>query len=379
MKNYIIFGCGKKGKILRNYIENDENKIVNWADNNICLWNQVVDGISVLPPNMINSVISEKNIDGIIISTLAIADSVACQLNTLKIQTDVYIVPEYLYTLDLNDIWTNRLLFKIDISKPRLYYYEFRVNEQCNLKCEGCGAFSNIAEKQNADLEQYKRDIARLKELFWGVRVIRLLGGEPTLNNDLSEFVEITRDTFPDADLRIVSNGLLISDQLDNLLKRIRKSRAAFDITLYPPTAVKKKDIVTTLESYRISYHFTEPVQTFFKVRDLDGKSDGNKSFKECMRCYVLCEGKLAQCGLPIHAHKNLKKYFDIELFTPEKEHDYIDIHNTCMNGWEINELFESPKEFCKFCRLYDPEYFEWSRTKDVSERDVRKWCIKAK
>lgn len=377
MKKYIIFGCGKKGKILRNYLEDNENKIVNWTDNNTCLWDQVVDGISVLPPEKITSVAIQKNVDGIIISTTAIANSVACQLNKLNIRTDVYIVPEYVYMLDLNDLWTDQILFKIDISKPRLYYYEFRVNEQCNLKCEGCGAFSNISEIQNANFEQYRNDIIRLKELFWGVRVIRLLGGEPLLNNDMDKFVEITRDIFPDADLRIVSNGLLISDKLDNLLKSIRKNRVSFDITLYPPTAVKKREIIKTMESYRISYNFTEPIQTFFKIRDLDGKSDGRRSFEKCMRCYVLNEGKLAQCGLPIHAYKNLKKYFDIELFEPKKEHDYIDLYSTHMNGWEINKLFENPKEFCKFCRLYDPEYFEWSRTKDVSSRDVRKWCIK--
>lgn len=60
MKKYIIFGCGKKGKILRNYLEDNENKIVNWTDNNTCLWDQVVDGISVLPPEKITSVAIQK-------------------------------------------------------------------------------------------------------------------------------------------------------------------------------------------------------------------------------------------------------------------------------------------------------------------------------
>lgn len=53
-------------------------------------------------------------------------------------------------------------------------------------------------------------DLLRMKELFWGVEKIKLLGGELLFNEDLWKFVDITRRIFPDSYLRILTNGLLL-------------------------------------------------------------------------------------------------------------------------------------------------------------------------
>lgn len=98
-----------------------------------------------------------------------------------------------------------------ELQKPKLSYLEFQICSHCNLKCKGCGVFSNYAEEEYADWQQYKADLVRLSEIFsGGVERIHLMGGEPFLNPEVGKFVEVTREVFEDCDCRIVTNGILI-------------------------------------------------------------------------------------------------------------------------------------------------------------------------
>ncbi len=70
----------------------------------------------------------------------------------------------------------------ISNKKPILNYFEFHLNEHCNLSCVGCGHAANIASKEFADFNQYEKDLNRLSNLFDNIQRIRLMGGEPLLN-----------------------------------------------------------------------------------------------------------------------------------------------------------------------------------------------------
>lgn len=86
---------------------------------------------------------------------------------------------------------------------------ELHVAHACNLACESCSHYSNHNHKGVLDL-----DTARAWMSLWHRRLsphsFCLLGGEPTLNPRLGEFVRLTRELWPQALLRLSTNGLLL-------------------------------------------------------------------------------------------------------------------------------------------------------------------------
>ena len=126
---------------------------------------------------------------------------------------------------------------KVSTDSSDLLYLETHVADICNLKCRGCMHFSNIAIHPNyPDLQEFERDFSRLSELFSNIFIIRLMGGEPLLNPKLHDYIKVVRQYFPAAELRIVTNGLLIPKQPDDLWEVMRECHAAMDISPYPPT-----------------------------------------------------------------------------------------------------------------------------------------------
>ena len=141
---------------------------------------------------------------------------------------DLYYIPQYDYALSVDD-FSFDMLERIDTPKPRLDYLEFHLADHCNLNCRGCAHMSNIAEPHLADLDQYIKDIARLRDLFWGIDRIRLMGGEPLLNDQLPEFIKVTREFFPDTDMHVVTNGLLLTQNKQTLLRVMHDNHCSFN------------------------------------------------------------------------------------------------------------------------------------------------------
>lgn len=258
-----------------------------------------------------------------------------------------------------------------DLSKPRLDYFETELSETCNLNCRGCCDFCNLLSgKRFYDFEQYISDLGRLKALFWGVAEIRLMGGEPLLNPRLPEYVQAAREAFPDADLRIVSNGLLIPGLSKETLRCIREADCSFDISNYPPTRKKKKEIVRTLTAAGISYDFSFPMDFFFRNLRVSPADSPAPAFENCIfsHCHMLGNGRLAPCSYAYCAYR-----FNERFGADYPETDWVDLYNDTPDGWELLRRFSAPHEFCRYCgsgiapirwkgncRGEEPKPFDW-------------------
>ena len=86
---------------------------------------------------------------------------------------------------------------------------ELHVAHACNLTCESCSHYSNHAHKGILELAQAE---SWMRE--WSKRItlsqFNLLGGEPTMNPHLSEFVILARKYWPAAHIRIITNGFFL-------------------------------------------------------------------------------------------------------------------------------------------------------------------------
>lgn len=197
MIDIVIFGAGYQGRLLNRMIKvggldnNFKNYNVKYFCDNYRILGSYVDGIKVIHPSELASFCNNNT--RIVISTLKIADEVMRQLLDIETSVDTYIVPDYVYNLKWNTKNNMPTFIKVDLTKPRLPYLECRIVMHCNLNCKGCSGFSNIHEPEFMTLELFEKHLLRLKELYWGIKYLKLFGGEPLLHPHLSKFIELTR------------------------------------------------------------------------------------------------------------------------------------------------------------------------------------------
>lgn len=241
-----------------------------------------------------------------------------------------------------------------------LLYLETHVADTCNLKCRGCMHFSNIASKPNfPDLQKFTQDFKRLSELFSNIFIIRLMGGEPLLNQNLGNYIEIARQYFPRAELRVVTNGLLIPKQPDRLWETMRKCYASMDISPYPPTMKMIKQLTAKLDEEHIPYGtIAEELHDFRKSLTLTPNHNPEKSVQLCQssHCHFLRNGKIAKCPLPLLIG-DFNQAYRCEILSK----DIYDIYEE-QSGVALKKKLEDYADMCKYC----PDkaaFIPWKRT----------------
>ena len=116
---------------------------------------------------------------------------------------------------------------------PKMNVLEVRILEHCNYKCISCGAFSNIAESEDYDLDEYTNELNRINHIFGGVNTFRIYGGEPLMSKNLNKYIIIARNIFDDALIEIVTNGLLIRKKDESFFKLLKDNGIKIVISYY--------------------------------------------------------------------------------------------------------------------------------------------------
>lgn len=257
------------------------------------------------------------------------------------------------------------------LRKPELPYLELHLTDHCNLNCKGCGHFSPIASPYYADIVQYERDMKRLSRLFYNIRTIRLMGGEPLLHPDAACFIAVTRNSFPSAGIRLVTNGILLKAVPENFWTTCRDTHTAIDLTVYPSLRSRLKDLRSLCESKGVSLNPSEVVDLFHARMNLRGSSDERDSFSACRSifyCPFLQNGRLYHCGLPALIH-HFNERFNYRIPADAG----IDIHSRFKSGRKILQLLERPIVNCKYCSS-DIAQFAWTQ----SSKRPEEWDIEA-
>src|SRR6056300_891799 len=104
-------------------------------------------------------------------------------------------------------------------------------NLKCNLGCESCNSYSNLAKIKGTDLLESNliEDVTYWKQYVNPIR-LQLLGGEPLLIKNLDKIITHCRDAFPKTDLRLFTNGLLLNKH-KYLLKTLKDTNCILVIS----------------------------------------------------------------------------------------------------------------------------------------------------
>ena len=89
----------------------------------------------------------------------------------------------------LSELINNENKLRKITPQPYLDFIEFHLAEHCNLGCYSCVQFSQVAEEEYYDIDEFERDVKRLFELTNGlIGRIHFLGGEPLLNKNCKDY-----------------------------------------------------------------------------------------------------------------------------------------------------------------------------------------------
>ncbi len=245
--------------------------------------------------------------------------------------------------------------------KPILSYVEFDVTNFCNLKCKNCGHMSDQAEKMEvADIAQFKNSVKKMSELFSNVSRFRLMGGEPFLVKQIGDYAKCVREYFPSSGLIVVTNGLLIDEISDDLIKELGRLNVVVEVSQYPPTRKIAEKIITRFEDNGVMVVIGRLISSFMKREEYDfhvGSYSSDVVFNNCpdRSCHTLRDGKLMICGTVL---KMLKS--NSVMAVEESKHYTIDLNKGGYDGWDSLMLLEKPIPLCSMChnsliRSYEP------------------------
>ncbi len=133
---------------------------------------------------------------------------------------------------------------------------EYHVHNACNLACSSCTHFSNLGLKGSSTPEELDAELSN-----WSSRLrpgrFALLGGEPTLNPRLSEFLDVSRRHFNTIPMLLVTNGFLLHKHDPSLPESLERNRIRLSISIHhagPTYRQKENEIRALVDDWQSHY-----------------------------------------------------------------------------------------------------------------------------
>ena len=240
---------------------------------------------------------------------------------------------------------------------PYVFHLEYEVAHHCNLNCRGCTHFTPLNKKKFGNLEQFIKDLERIHQMVDHIGSIYLLGGEPLLNPDLYRFIEETRRIFPDTEIEVITNGILLGSIDNKLIETMKNADAIFGVSLYPPVKNYVKERVNQLTRIGIRVEEFHDGSKFATMLVPKGNSNAEIAYAMCYQtaCHTFEDGRLTSCDI---AHKIpvFEEYYKLGHVYPDCS---IDLYAADLTPQKLQSYLMNPTEMCRYCGK--PNFFSWA------------------
>lgn len=179
----------------------------------------------------------------------------------------------------------NKLEEVIPLSTP--YSIAIDPSNLCNFKCNFCAIQTSNKfvkyKKQIMSIELFKKIIDDISNFPEKLKVLRISGqGEPLINQNISEMITYAKQKDVAEYIEIVTNGSLLSSQLNRRLiesglDRIRISIEAVDEEGYKEITGVKINLNKFLENIKDLYENKGNCEIYIKIVDISVKSEKDK------------------------------------------------------------------------------------------------------
>jgi len=349
------------GIYLRGLIEeNCGNVVVNcFFSDNISLAGKQLSGLEIVALEEILDLYRKHEIDGIVFNQ---KNKGLTNQNLIKYLRErkvnkIYMAKGKIFGKPVVRFEDIEELFQVYQSQYQVGFVNICTTDYCNLNCSGCNHFCSLLNERTKelfiqyDMETFKADTEALHRLLGDeINCLWLIGGEPFLHPLIGDFIQYARMLYPEMDLRIVTNGLLLPKLSQELLKIIRDNRILIWLTPYKPTKMIKDKIHNVLDSNGIFYYFVDNDNVnFYGKLNLNGDVDPGKSFDCCWDkyCHSLRNGKLAYCQYAFMIDK-FNVYFNQSI--PLSIKNSIDLRDKNLTRESVLQYLQTPSEICGYC-----------------------------
>lgn len=256
-----------------------------------------------------------------------------------------------------------------------LHSISINIVNHCNLNCKYCDHFAPIAIEGSIAVDNFEKDIKKLKEIAQdNILSIDLMGGEPLLHPSIIRILDITRKYFQNSDIFIFTNGILLKDLNEDFWQSCRQNNISITISKYPINLniewIEKKCAENNINLDYYTNPDSEIKTMNFVPLDLRGLQDKEDSFAKCFqakKCVMFNEGRIYTCSLAANI-KHFNKYFKKNISQLKK--DSISIYDVKELSQIINYL-NAPISLCKYCNINAREL---SKSWELSELSIDEW-----
>jgi hypothetical protein len=279
-----------------------------------------------------------------------------------------------------------RLRPRLRREKATLPNLEIHVAHSCNLHCESCSHYSNQGHQGVVAIEEADRWM-KLWNRRLAPQVFSLVGGEPALHPQLAEFIGMSRKNWPQAELRLITNGFLLKRHPD-LPAVLRDTDTCLCLSIHhrsPQYQQKLQPVLelvgTWQEQYGIHLHYllshqnwTRRYKGFGSTMEPFDDRQPELSWENCVAksYYQLFEGVIWKCAPLAYLQLQAAKYQLSGQWEPYLQ--YQPLPPTCTPAALAAFLAKQEESCCGMCAS-EPQPFElplpWTATVSRETRRV--------
>ncbi len=243
-------------------------------------------------------------------------------------------------------------------------YLEYFLVDHCNLRCAHCSHFSPFMPPRSANLEDLERDLKALAEVMQVGR-LRLLGGEPLLNRQLPDFIDIIRESQIAREIGLCTNGVLLHKARPETLAKLDW----LDVSLYPGTIPDSATIKATAQricqELGLKLSLYEKPEFRYQIIDqpIEDDSTVQAIFDSCKiahggfnifhdGCHTFYQGHYYRCNRPAYTRQYLVGGREQDANLP----DFSEIDGVCLHRPDLKQrlveylLDDQPLKSCRWC-----------------------------
>ena len=107
-----------------------------------------------------------------------------------------------------------------DIFNRNIDYIRISITDRCNLRCVYCMPEEGITLTEHEKILTYEEIIRLCREFAkLGISKVKITGGEPLVRRNLKNLIKSIKDIEGIDNVTLTTNGILLEDQIDGLVK----------------------------------------------------------------------------------------------------------------------------------------------------------------